>query len=295
MYIILGKSGYIAEAIISELSHRKLEFKALSRNDIDYTNKKELSLYLSQNFYRKTVANHNITIVNCAGFIGKPNVDACEKHKAECINGNILLPSMLAQLCAENGYKFVHISSGCIYNGYEKIFTEEDEPNFDFNNGSFYSGTKALAEKTVLQHCPESFIFRLRIPFDQYASSRNYITKLLSYERLVSFENSLTNRFDFAKYALDLLSINAEPGIYNITNKGSISAEEVIDLTKTYCYSMQKFLKSKQFSFFSNLDQFMLEITAPRSNCVLDTSKIESLIKVRDVRTALIESLKNYT
>ena len=43
------------------------------------------------------------------------------------------------------------ISSGCIYNGYEKRFTEEDEPNFTFNNGSFYSGSKALCEKNDLK------------------------------------------------------------------------------------------------------------------------------------------------
>ena len=54
---------------------------------------------------------------------------------------------MLAQLCNENKYDFTQISSGCIYGGYEKDFTEDDVPNFDFQNGSFYSGTKALAEK----------------------------------------------------------------------------------------------------------------------------------------------------
>ena len=38
MYIILGKNGYIAEAIIKELTSRDLPHIALSRTDVDYTN-----------------------------------------------------------------------------------------------------------------------------------------------------------------------------------------------------------------------------------------------------------------
>ena len=42
MYIILGKNGYIAEAIIKELNSRDLSHIALSRTDVDYTNKNDL-------------------------------------------------------------------------------------------------------------------------------------------------------------------------------------------------------------------------------------------------------------
>ena len=38
MYIILGKNGYIAEAIEKELKSRDLPRIALSRTDVDYTN-----------------------------------------------------------------------------------------------------------------------------------------------------------------------------------------------------------------------------------------------------------------
>ena len=111
-------------------------------------------------------------------------------------------------------YQFTQISSGCIYGGYEKHFTEKDTPNFDFQNGSFYSGTKALAEKVVLQNNPNSYVFRLRIPFDQYASPRNYLTKLLSYDTLLDAENSLSHRADFAKYVIEL--INQESTAWNL-------------------------------------------------------------------------------
>jgi UDP-glucose 4,6-dehydratase len=282
MYIILGKNGYIAEAMVKELKSRNLPHVAWSRTDVDYTNLTELK-------YNLYILGDDLHIINCAGYIGKPNVDACELAKADCIEGNVLLPAMLAQLCNENKYDFTQISSGCIYGGYEKDFTEDDAPNFDFQNGSFYSGTKSLAEKVVLQNNPNSYIFRLRIPFDEYESPRNYLTKLLSYDTLLDAENSLSHRADFAKYSVDLIEQGVPRGIYNIANKGSVTTKHVTELFKLHK------LSNKDFIFFSNLDAFMSEITAPRSNCVLDTSKIEQYISIRTTEEALIESILHYT
>ena len=288
MYIVLGKNGYIAEAIIKELTSRDLPHVALSRTDVDYTNKCDFDLYLLNNFHRNILEGEDIIVVNCAGYIGKPNVDACELAKADCIEGNVLFPAMLSQLCADRGYQYVHISSGCIYGGYKKHFTEQDAPNFDFQNGSFYSGTKALAEKAVQQNNPTSYIFRLRIPFDEYASPRNYLTKLMSYDTLLDAENSLSHRGDFAKYAIDLITQKVPHGIYNITNKGSVTTQQVVELIKKHK------LTNKEFQFFTNLDDFMQQITAPRSNCVLGTSKIEQYIKIRTAEEALEDALSKY-
>ena len=281
MYIVLGKNGYIAEAIIKELKSRNIPHVAWSRSDVDYTDLVELK-------YNLYILGDDLHIINCAGYIGKPNVDACELAKADCIEGNVLLPLMLAQLCQDKQYEFTQISSGCIYNGYKKDFTEGDVPNFNFQNGSFYSGTKCLAEKVVLENNPNSYIFRLRIPFDEYASPRNYLTKLLSYDTLLNAKNSLSHRADFAKYAISLIEQKVPHGIYNITNKGSVTTKDVVKLIK------QLGVSNKKFEFFSNLDKFMLETTAPRSNCVLDTSKIEQYIKIRTAQEALTESLSKY-
>jgi UDP-glucose 4,6-dehydratase len=281
MYIILGKNGYIAEAIIKELKSRDLPHVAWSRSDVDYTDLKELK-------YNLYILGDDLHIINCAGYIGKPNVDACELAKADCIEGNVLLPLMLAQLCCEKKYEFTQISSGCIYGGYEKHFTEKDAPNFDFQNGSFYSGTKALAEKVVLQNHPNSYIFRLRIPFDEYASPRNYLTKLLSYDTLLDAENSLSHRADFAKYVMELIEQKVPHGIYNITNKGSVTTEDVVELIKKYN------LSDKDFKFFDDLESLSKETVAPRSNCVLDTAKTEQYIKIRTAQEALEDALSKY-
>jgi len=183
---------------------------------------------------------------------------------------------------------YTHISSGCIYGGYSKDFSEEDAPNFDFQNGSFYSGTKALAEKIVKQQVPNSYIFRLRIPFDEFASPRNYLTKLLTYDQLLDARNSLSHRADFAKYTIDLIEQKVPFGIYNVTNKGSVTTKEVVELMKEHLKP------NKEFKFFSKLDNFMQEVTAPRSNCVLDTEKLEQYVEIRTAQEALEDALCKY-
>ena len=114
-------------------------------------------------------------------------MDACELNKADTVEGNVIFPAMLSQLCANKGYLYTHISSGCIYGGYSKDFSEEDAPNFDFQNGSFYSGSQSACGKNCeATSAPNSYIFRLRIPFDEFAKSpRNYLTKLLTYDHIV--------------------------------------------------------------------------------------------------------------
>ena len=53
MYIILGKNGYIAEAIIKELKSLDLAYVALSRKDINYTSKCDFDLYVLKTFHDK--------------------------------------------------------------------------------------------------------------------------------------------------------------------------------------------------------------------------------------------------
>ena len=126
---------------------------------------------------------------NAAGYTGKPNVDACEIHQADTLQGNTLFPAMVAHACAAQGVPFGHVSSGCIYAGakaggrvekdmttpeFQALFkqnpgaiggfAEEDEPNFTFRRPpcSFYSGAKALAEE-ALGTASQHYICRSRI------------------------------------------------------------------------------------------------------------------------------------
>tara|TARA_B100000579_G_C22849354_1_gene866375 strand:+ start:14423 stop:15286 length:864 start_codon:yes stop_codon:yes gene_type:complete len=285
MYLILGKSGYIAQSFVEVCEQRKVPYFAVSRSLVDYTNPIEFRDYL-QAF--RNVTGKTAFVINCAGFIGKPNVDACEDNKEDTILGNVVFPAAAAAACRINGFTYVHISSGCIYNGYDKDFRETDVPNFTFANGSFYSGSKALAEQVAIQNYPHSYVFRLRVPFDEKSSPRNYITKMMSYDKLLDVRNSFSHRADFVNGCLDLIERNAPSGIYNLTNPGSLTTREVVDMIKTHTGV------DKNFSFYSDEDTFLQDVKAPRSSCVLDVSKALRYINLRDVRCAFTDALENY-
>ena len=284
MILLLGAKGYVAEAFIAHFHENELDYQALSRSDFDYTNFNNLFYYIKNNLALID------TVINCAGYVGKPNVDACELAKGECIKGNVLLPQMVSEICWQLSIKFLHISSGCIYNGYEKEFTEEDEPNFCFNtnNGSFYSGTKALAEELI--HKDTSYVCRLRIPFDHIDNPRNYLSKIQNYQKLLNMENSISHRKDFIKACMHLLDNNCSFGIYNITNTGKVDTKQVCDL-------VSKYLNIKNdFDFFESIEEFYnIGAIAPRSNCLLDNSKLLATgFKMRSTEEALEDSLKNW-
>ncbi|MDO8469092.1 MAG: sugar nucleotide-binding protein, partial [Candidatus Peribacter sp.] len=56
-------------------------------------------------------------VINAAGKTGVPNVDWCEDHKLETMHANVLGPIVLAEQCGKRGIYWVHLSSGCIYEG----------------------------------------------------------------------------------------------------------------------------------------------------------------------------------
>ncbi len=230
-------------------------------------------------------------LINCAGYTGKPNVDACENDKSACLMGNAVLPGVVAKACREVGIPFGHVSSGCIFTGQARDgqgFTEEDEPNFSFrqNNCSFYSGTKALGEE-VLAAESRCYIWRLRIPFDNQSHPRNYLQKLMTYERLLEAENSLSHLDEFVQACLDSVQRQIPYGIYNLTNPGSIRTSEITKLIAEYG------LVAKPFSFFRDEEEFMrVAAKTPRSNCVLDATKaLQAGLNLSPIEDVLRRSL----
>jgi len=218
-------------------------------------------------------------IINAAGFTGSPNVDACEKRKADCLRGNVLWPLEVQRRSC--GLPVIHISSGCVYNGYEKEWAEEDPPNFDFTNGSFYSGSKALAQEALMQYMNRSYMLRIRMPFDEKPHAKNYLTKLATYPKLIDVRNSLSRLSDVVDVALHFAFTKPKPGIYNVCNPGSTTTRDIateMGLTKKW-FTQEEFKKT---------------VKAPRSNCVLDMRKLQKVFPIAPVSLALGETIPSY-
>ena len=289
MIILLGSTGYIGQEFKKQLEEMGEEVYCLSRADYDY-----YDLHTLREVIWRREADF---LINCAGFTGKPNVDACEDQQDETRRANVSLVRIISQACKMNNIPWGHVSSGCIYSGTKGAngFTEEDMPNFTFDSPpcSFYSGTKAEAEDFIKLESKDCYVWRLRIPFEEVEGPRNYLTKLLNYHMLLDANNSISHKSDFVKYCLALWQKKADFGIYNVVNTGSITTKEVTDM-------MNKILGiDKKFLFFES-ERDMYDLGAartPRSNCVLDNSKLRkalSPLRVRTTKAALKETLKQY-
>lgn len=283
MILLFGSTGYIGSEFKKELIKQNIKF-------ICWENTKKTSFDQLQTLFK----HQKITVaINAAGYTGKPNVDACEKNKEETFFGNVLWPHLLSQWCSLNDIKLIHISSGCIYTGntLDKTgFTEEDEPNFTFkqNNCSFYSGTKALGEQAVLLN-NKTYICRLRIPFENKDNSRNYISKLLKYPKLLKAENSCSNKNEFVKACLELYKKEIPYGIFNIVNGGSITTEQIIHKLKN------TIAKNKQFNIIDDLEFYSSCASTPRSNCVMSNKKILDYgIKMDNINDSFDKCLKDW-
>ena len=281
---ILGSVGLIGKSIQHLLHAHEVGYVKCIGSEFNIYSQKVLSAFLR---------NEKVThLINAAGFTGKPNVDACESSKYECLQGNAVLPGIIREVCEDLNIPWGHISSGCIYSGRRddgKGWTEEDEPNFSFRSppSSFYSGSKALGEE-VLEGAENCFVWRLRIPFNHESNPRNYLQKLLNYENLLEAENSVSHLEEFCQKCIECFTKDIEPGVYNMTNPGSITTSQVTE------WIIQEGLTDKKFNFFKTEDEFMEKAAkTPRSNCVLDTTKAEKVgIGMRPVEEAMIDSIR---
>jgi len=254
--LLLGK-GFIGTKLGQFLQTADVDVFHISQQEIDYTNSRTLS---------RMFRDYNFThVVNCCGYTGTPNVDGCEKNKEICWNLNVTVPNEIDKIADKYNKKIIHISSGCIYTGYEKDFLETDQPNFGLYNpqSSFYSKSKHAFETVI--DTKRSAILRIRMPVTSVKEDKNYLYKLFKYDNLISYKNSITCIDDLNCLVKHLLD-NFIPGIFNAVNTKPITAKEVVDMFKKY---------NKANPNWNFVEMNDLDIVANRSNCILSTQKLQ--------------------
>ena len=272
--IVIG-NGYIGKKIQKQLSSRVDELVVL--NGFDYDDPQ-----LLQEQFNSTVGPEiryasgpgfkdpmdRPWVINCVGYTGKPNVDACEDEKDKCWQLNVTFPTLLASYCLRQNAKLINISSGCIYDG-NKNYEEEDWPDFGVNSSSssWYSRTKHAAELS-LNAFPNVYTLRVRMPIcNDFNSGKNYLTKILKYNNLLDETNSKTIIEDLINVINKIVNIpDIPPGIYNCVNPKPLSTKEVTKiLDKAGMWNPHwKFIDYKELKKY---------IKANRSNCKLSTEK----------------------
>lgn len=273
VYLLFGKNGWIGGQLVELL---KAQGKTVFLADSRSYNRESVIAEVEK--YKPT------HILNAAGVTGRPNVDWCEDNRLETIRSNIIGTLTIADICELKGIHHLLYATGCIFEYDEthviggKGFTEEDTANF---HGSFYSHTKALCED-LLRNYKHTCTLRVRMPISDDLSGRNFVTKIVKYDKVVNIPNSMTVLTDLLPVSL-VMAERKLTGIYNFCNPGAISHNQVLDLYKKHVDP------SYTYSNFS-LEEQAKVIKAGRSNNTLDHTKLcEALpdIKIPDIMTSM--------
>lgn len=260
--LIIGQ-GFVGSNLSNYFSKSDLDHFIINKALVNYTDKDEFFKYLKEN---KPKISY---IINCSGYTGLPNVDACETNKQDCWNYNVNYPLNVLKVADQLEIPVVHIGSGCVYTGYQKRFTEEDAPNFGLfsNDSSFYSKCKHEFELLAQDYCV--YILRIRIPFNEQVVAKNYFSKLVKYNQLIDNSNSVTSLTDFCDFMFrfNFLIHELNGGIYNVVNPEPVKTEQTVELLKKYG------VENPNWEF---IKEHQLQTVAKRSNCELSVDKIQA-------------------
>jgi len=209
----------------------------------------------------------NPVVINTAALI---NLEYCEHNKEECYAVNTLGALNVAEACDALGWKLIHISSGCVFDGMgtEKEYSEEDEPT----PASFYAFSKAEADKMILNAKLDVpvLILRPRQLVSAIPYKTNLLTKFLSVPapaRFIESANSITCIENFCDMVDHLLKVRAT-GIFNCANEGTISPYQIaVKLVK---------LNPKLDPQPVDYQEYLDSIEVKRVNTVLNIEKLKS-------------------
>ncbi|GAX76745.1 hypothetical protein CEUSTIGMA_g4192.t1 [Chlamydomonas eustigma] len=260
VFLIFGKSGWIGGLLGDLLKEKGAKFEFATARLEDRS-------AIIQDIERVKPTH----VLNAAGLTGRPNVDWCETHKVETIRANVIGCLNLADVCMQREIHMTYYGTGCIfhYDDSHPIggpgFVESDAPNF---TGSYYSHTKAIVEN-LLKEFPNVLTLRVRMPIvESLVYPRNFITKIIKYDRVVDIPNSMTVLPELLPYSIEMAKRRLT-GIMNFTNPGVVSHNEILQMYKDY---IDPEFEWKNFT----LEEQAKVIVAPRSNNLLDTKRIES-------------------
>ena len=217
-----------------------------------------------------------------------PTIDYLEnKGKlVENVRDNLYAPFVLAMLCKQKGIHYTYLSTGCIFNGYpENGYLESDYADF---TGSSYSTVKGFSDKMMHFFEDSVLTLRLRMPITADNSSRNFITKIMTYKKICSMENSMSVLPDLLPCLVDM-SKRKVTGVVNFTNSGVISHNAILEMVKEIYdpnFTWENFTLEEQ-------DKILL---SGRSNNFLNTDKLQQLcptvLPIKDAVRKVIEEMK---
>jgi 3,5-epimerase/4-reductase len=279
-WLIYGSKGWIGGMVVNLLQHSGdtvVESSVRADNETDVENElKDIS------------PDRVISLIGRTHGPGYSTIDYLEQKGklVENVKDNLYSPMVLALLCKKHNIHYTYMGTGCIftYTDNESIFTEEDRPNFF---GSGYSTVKGFTDRLMHFFNDTVLNIRIRMPIIGKHHPRNFITKIVTYEKICSIANSMTVLDELLPVMIDMAR-KGRTGTVNLTNPGVISHNEILEMYKKYVDP------EKVWQNFTQEEQSKILLSG-RSNNELDASKLKEMYPdVLSIKESVEKLLMNW-
>ena len=125
------------------------------------------------------------------------------------------------------------------------------------------------------------------MPIVGYDNPRNFITKIKQYKKVINVPNSMTVLPELLPVLLNMTE-KQQTGTINLTNPGTISHNDILDMYKEHVDS------EFEYENFTIEEQDKI-LASKRSNNKLDTTKLSEIYPdVLDIRTSVENLFKSW-
>jgi dTDP-4-dehydrorhamnose reductase len=283
-WLIYGGKGWIGGQVIDILNKMEKQEIIIGSSRVDNTMAVESEL-------KSKVPDRVLCLIGRTHGPGYSTIDYLEQKGklVENVRDNLFSPVSLAILCQKMNIHLTYLGTGCIFT--DSIpedtdgYTEDSLPNF---TGSGYSTVKGFTDRLMHMFEDSALNVRIRMPIIGESNPRNFITKISKYSKVVNIQNSMTVLPELLPIMIDL-SLKKETGTINLTNPGTISHNEILDMYREYV--------DKEFTYenFSIEEQDCI-LASERSNNKLKTEKLEKMYPgVMNIKDSVKNILQNYS
>ncbi len=273
MKVLIYGNGWIGNKFLNYMNDSNIECKMSMNRVIKSFIITDILEYKPTNILCCIGRTHDNTV---------SNIDALENPGMLKINinDNLYAPILLAQICKKYNIHMTYIGTGCIYSYDDVIdkfykYTEDDEPNFF---GSQYSIVKGFTDK-LMRNFDNVLNCRIRMPISYDISNRNFIIKIINYNKICNKINSMTVLEDFIPIITDMMKKKITSS-YNIVNKGYIDHNTILQ------YYKEKKDNNLKWENITDEELYKL-LKAKRSNNILSTKKIKKLYKIPNIKESV--------
>jgi nucleoside-diphosphate-sugar epimerase len=285
--VVFGANGWIGSKVYNLLvaSDKQITVhKARCRADDADAVENELSSFPNavthvMSFIGRTHGTYEGQTIGTIDYLEKPG------KLVENMRDNLFSPLILAEICKKYNIHFTYLGTGCIFD-YDELhpleqvdagFVESDKPNFF---GSSYSIVKGYTDRLMQTIFDTTALnVRIRMPITHEINPRNFITKITNYDKICSIPNSMTVLNELLPILIEM-ALNGQVGTVNLTNPGTITHNEILEMYKEIVNPDFK------WSNFSIEEQNAI-LASKRSNNCLNTEKLEGITYVKDIKTSV--------